>query len=110
MLVQRDVVVSIPRTESGFAAILENEASLEVATLEGAGNDGGGELIVLLIPLVTLTVNKLIELLKAHWDRAKNVKLEVDGMSITGASLSEVSEFLERNLSNRRLPPKTDGQ
>lgn len=103
----KDIVVSIPKTDRAFAAILEAEKSLDVTVLDGAGIDGGGALIVLLIPVATLTVNRLVELLKAHWEKAKNVKFEVDGMSITGASLSEISEFLDRN-ANRNLSSRDD--
>ncbi len=104
---QKDIVVSVPRTDRSFAAILEAEKSLDVTVLDGSGIDGGGELIVLLIPVATLTVNKLVELLKVHWEKAKHVKFEVDGMSITGASLSDISKFLDRS-ANRSLASRDD--
>lgn len=102
----KDVVVSIPKSEGDFALALEAERTLEATRLIGAGIDGGGEFLVLLIPLATVTVNKLVELLKAYWEKTKNVKFEIDGMTITGASLGEISEFLERNVSKDKALSK----
>ncbi len=94
----KDVVLRIPKHERAFADLLEETPSLAVTNLAGSGMDGGGEYLVLLIPLAHLTIKTLVDLLKAHWERAKNVKLEVDGMTVTGASLDEISAFLERQL------------
>jgi len=94
----KDVVLRIPKSEDALAELLERDPTLEATNLGGAGMDGGSEYLVLLIPLAHLTIKTLVDLLKAHWERAKNVKLEVDGMTVTGASLDEISAFLERQL------------
>jgi hypothetical protein len=99
--VQKDVVVSVPKNDRSFAEALEGDKRLEATKLTGAGMDGGSEYFVYLVPIATYTVKTLVELIKARWEKAKNVKFEVDGMTITGASLDEISEFLERNLPER---------
>ena len=99
---EKDVVISVSKDELSFAELIENCSELKATSLSGAGIDGGSEYLIFLVPISYFTVQILIDLLKAHWDRAKHVKLEVDGMTVTGASLDEISEFLEKHLPPTR--------
>jgi hypothetical protein len=99
--VQQDIVLSVPGKDRSFAEAIQADSSLNVTELTGAGMDGGSEYLVLLIPVAHFTVKTLVDLFKAHWEKARNVKLEVNGMAISGASLTEISDFLERNCQKR---------
>jgi hypothetical protein len=95
--VPQDVVLKVPETDLEFVRLLESKPDLNATRLPGAGIDGGGEYLVFLIPLSHFAVKALVELLKAHWEKAANVKVEMEGMTFSGASLSEVSAFLEKH-------------
>jgi hypothetical protein len=93
----QDIVLSIPNSESNLAELFEANAELQAVRLPGAGMDGGGELLVLLIPFTHFAIKTVVDLLKAHMEQAKHVKVEMDGMTFSGASLREISDFLDRH-------------
>jgi hypothetical protein len=92
-----DLVISFPSSDTELAEVFKRSPDLGAIQLPGAGMDGGGELLVLLVPLTHFAIKTLTDLLKAHWERAKHVKIEIDGMKFNGASLDEVSAFLDRH-------------
>ena len=94
-------MLSVPNSESSFAERLKGDAELGAVRLPGAGMDGGGELLVLLLPFTHFAVKTLVDLLKAHMEQAKHVKIEMDGMTFSGASLREISDFLDKAPASR---------
>jgi hypothetical protein len=94
---EKDIIISVPKTSPDLADAIEADSSLNATPLTTAGIDGGSEYLLFLIPFVHYTIKQLIGLLKAHWDSARHVKLEVDGMKIEGAPLDEIAKFLERH-------------
>lgn len=104
-----DIVLRIPKVDHSFAELLESDASLGAIPIPGAGIDGGSEYLVLLIPVAHFTAKALIDLVKAHWEKAKNVQFEIDGMKVSGASLEEISTFLEKHSQKRKPSQKRHG-
>ncbi len=93
----QDIVLSILKSDSHLAGLFEDSPELQAIQLPGAGMDGGGEWLVLLVPFTHFAVKTLVDLLKAHMEQAKHVKVEMDGMTFSGASLHEISEFLDKH-------------
>lgn len=101
-----DLVLRVPKTDRLLIDALNADASLSATSMSGAGMDGGGEYLLLLIPLTHIAVKAMVELLKAHWERARHVKIEADGLSISGVSLAELekrlTDLLEKHDPGRR--------
>jgi hypothetical protein len=92
-----DMVLSIPKSDPQIAELIEASPGFQAVRLPGAGMDGGGELLVLLLPFTHFVVKNVIDLLKTHMEQAKHVKVEMDGMTFSGASLHEISAFLDKH-------------
>ncbi len=75
-----DVVISLPATANNLAEDLKGEATLRPEVLPGAGFDGGGELLTLVLSVSSATVAPLVAILRARWQRVKSITIEVDGM------------------------------
>ncbi len=93
----QDIVLKVPETDFEFAALIEARSDLKATKLPGAGIDGGGEYVVFLIPLSHFAAKTIVDLLKAHWEKAKYLKVEIEGMTFSGTSLKEISEFLQKH-------------
>lgn len=98
----KDIVVSVPNTDPELASTLESLPNLNAVKLSGAGMDGGGQYLVFLIPLSHFAVKTIVDLVKAHWEKAGRIKVEIEGMTFSGASLDEISHFLDKH------PPSHD--
>jgi hypothetical protein len=103
----QDIVVTIPREDTQLATLLTTEPNLNAVIIPGAGMDGGGGLIVVLLPFSHFAAKILVDIIKANWERAKHVKVEMEGMSFSGASLDEIAEFIDRQRAHHEQEQRT---
>jgi hypothetical protein len=81
------------------ADALEREKSLDATLLAGAGMDG--EYLVYVVPRGTLVVKTLI---KAHWEKAKDVKLEIDDETRRRIPFSTIRLVVTQVTPTRQCP------
>jgi hypothetical protein len=97
-----DVTLRIPQRDSAFADLILADTTFDPARFGGAGIDGGGDWMTVVVSLGTASLTAFVATIREHWNRAKHVKIEVDGIKVEGASPNEVERLLEKLLVERK--------
>jgi hypothetical protein len=108
--VDLDVVMRIDRADQELIEAILAETSLEAERFEGAGSDGGGDLVTIILSLAGPILTSLVAILRARWSRARHATIEVDGVKIQAASPEDLERLLAKLLEdrNRRASGQSD--
>jgi hypothetical protein len=96
-----DVEISFPPSETEFAQAILGLNGSNAEALESMGFDGGGDFTTVLLALTPFALKALIEILRAHTERCKNVKIKAGGVTIEGADPERIEAILTQLLKRR---------
>lgn len=97
-----DAVITLPDEAKSLIQDFVANNELEAEVIGGAGIDGGGDLGTVVVSVTASSLTALVAILKAKWDLAKSVTIEVDGMKVTGVDPDKVEKIL-RQLLNAKM-------
>lgn len=105
-----DAVLRIDRADEDLIAALAGAPDLRAERFDGAGIDGGGDLVTVVVSLGGAALTTLVAILRARWSRARFVKIEIDGVKIEGVSPEAVEALMSKLLDDRRarVLPRAD--
>ena len=93
------ITVSSEDTEIRDALLAASEMNAEAFPTLGFDN---ANLVTIIVSATSATMGVLATLIRAHYDRCKSVKVEIDGVKVQAANPDEIVTILETVLKERK--------
>lgn len=103
-----NLIVKVSNKDKEISEALMSESAFNAEKFRGAGIDGGGDLLTIVMSLGSASLAAFITILRAHWNRAKYTKIEVDGIKLEGVSPKEIKDLLDTLIQHKQTTAASD--